>query len=190
MSQVLELEEDFSFLDQDSFRDLYHLENQTPKMRFYLEGIRCAKCVRKLEDLPLSLEGLKSLRVEMGSSTLEAEVDLAKLTFHQLAKVFVKMGFKPQPLNGRDREEQIRRNEDKTALIRLAVAGFCAGNIMMFSFANYFGDTGTFKPIFLTLSFILYLPVLTFVAWPFYKTAWLSLRKHEISLICQWQWPP
>lgn len=173
---------DFSFLDQLDFRRKYSLGTTGNSIRFYIAGIRCGKCVRKLEDLTYNLPGLVELRVEMGKNLALAEVDPKVLSFSQLAEKISELGFTPIPISSSENEEEIQRREDRSDVIRLAVAGACAGNIMTFSFAIYLGETGRLFPLFSWLCFTLYLPVLTYVALPFYKGALNSLKQRQLSI--------
>lgn len=173
---------DFSFLDQSEFRAKYASGPRQNHIRFYIEGIKCGKCVRRLENLSLLIPGLQGLRIEMGKSLAYAEIDPQVLTFSKLAEEIAKLGYKPIPLSLEMNDDKVQSQEDRSELIRLGIAAACAGNIMTFSFATYLGDTGAFQPIFFWLSFVLYLPVLTFVAWPFYVGAWNSLRQKQLSI--------
>jgi Cu+-exporting ATPase len=173
---------DFAYLDQASLRELYSHGKSHNQICFYVSGIQCGKCIRKLEDLPLNLAGLKSLRVEMNKSLAYAEVDPKLLEFSGLAAAIQKLGFTPTALTSVRDEITAQKKADRAELIRLAVAAACAGNIMTFSFANYFGDTGSLRSVFSILSFLLYLPVVTYVAYPFYVGAINSLRRKEISI--------
>jgi len=175
-------QDDFSFLDQAEFRAKYAAGASKNQIRFFVEGIRCGKCVRKLEDLSLTVDGLKGLRVEMGKNLAHAEVDIEVLTFADLAKRIHDMGFKPIPLTPEMTDETLQKKQDRDELIRLAVAGACAGNIMTFSFASYLGAPESFFAIFSWISFVLYLPVVTFVAKPFYIGAWNSLKHRSLSI--------
>jgi Cu+-exporting ATPase len=173
---------DFSYLDQPRFKEKYSTLAEPDAIRFYVGGIRCGKCVRKLEDLPMSTPGLLDLRVELAKNIASAKVDPNRLSFSGLAQKIMDLGFTPIPLTIEQDEEKAERLEDRQELIRLAVAGACAGNIMTFSFATYLGDTGFLLKTFTWLSFMLYLPVVTYVAWPFYRGAWYSLKQRQLSI--------
>lgn len=173
---------DFSFLDQPEFTKKYSFGNKGHHVQFYIAGIRCSKCIRKLESLPHSLPGLLDLRVEMGKNLAHVEFNPAILNMSTLAEKISELGFQPIPLNTTSEEAAVVQREDQNEWVRLAVAGACAGNIMTFSFATYLGDTGSFFALFSWLSFALYLPVVTFVAWPFYLGAWNSLRQKQLSI--------
>lgn len=173
---------DFSFLDLPEFKKNYTFGPNGTAIRFYVEGIRCGKCVRKLEDLSLSVPGLKQMRVELGKNLAYAEVNSEILSFSHLAQKIADLGFNPIPLSDPTQEHLAQKKEERDELIRLAVAATCAGNIMTFSFATYLGETESFYSIFSWLSFTLYLPVVTYVAWPFYQGAWRSLRHKSLSI--------
>lgn len=173
---------DFSFLDQEEFLAKYTSQGREDEMRFYIEGLSCGKCVRRLEDLSLTTPGLKKLRVELGSHLAHAEVDRGKLTFGQLAEKIHDLGYNPIPLAPETNSEVLQKTEDRRELIRLGVAAVCAGNIMTFSFASYLGAPPEFFEIFAWLSFVLYLPVVSYVALPFYKGAWNSIKQRQISI--------
>jgi Cu2+-exporting ATPase/Cu+-exporting ATPase len=173
---------DFTYLDSDDFTSVYFSPEKTDELRFYISGIRCGKCVRKLEDLPQTVNGLKQLRVEMGNNVAYAQIDKSQTSFSQIAEKICELGFSPMALPTSQDEEKIVKQEDRSELVRLGIAAACAGNIMTFSFATYLGDTGALKEVFYWLSFMLYLPVVTYVAWPFYKGAYNSVKQKQLSI--------
>jgi Cu+-exporting ATPase len=173
--------EDYSYLDEPDFSVKYATGAERSEMRFYVGGIRCGKCVRSMEGLVGNMPGLRRLRIEMGKNLAHVEVDPAILKFSEVADAISRLGFSLVPLASETAFEAVRAKEDQQDLIRLAVAGACAGNIMTFAFANYFGAS-SWSALFSWLSFIAYLPVVGFVAVPFYKGAWQSLKSRQISI--------
>jgi Cu2+-exporting ATPase/Cu+-exporting ATPase len=173
---------DYSFLNQSEFRGRYGFGAEKNRIRFYIDGISCGKCIRRLEDLTLTLPGLLQFRVELASHVGEAVVDPNVLGFDKLAEAIQDRGYSPIPIGPEREVDELRRTEDRRELIRLGVAAACAGNIMTFSFANYFGADPEFASYFAWLSFVLYLPVLTYVAVPFYRGAWKSLKNGLVSI--------
>ncbi|MGE0762574.1 MAG: heavy metal translocating P-type ATPase [Bdellovibrionales bacterium] len=173
---------DFSFLDEDSLNSIYVKGQAQQHIRFFVEGIRCAKCLRKIESLPASIPGLYEARVEMGKNLVHVKFDRQQVNPSQIAAKLIGLGFKVRALAQDADVELAQRLEDRRSLIRLAVAAACMGNIMGFAFALYFGVQGAWLTVFSWLSFIFYLPVVTFVAWPFYVGAWQSLKQARISI--------
>lgn len=173
---------DFSFLDSASLRSSYGYGEGLNQISFFVGGVKCGRCVHTLESLTESVPGPVSLRVDLNQKVARAEVDPTSLEFSTLAKAIEKAGFEPVPLAAESDADRLRRREDRMELIRLAVAAACAGNIMSFAFANYFGSSPEWRTVFNWLSFALYLPVVTFVAWPFYQGAWSSLKGRRLSI--------
>lgn len=170
---------DFGFLDQAEFQRTHA---RGDRIRFYVEGISCGNCVRTIESLALKTPGLKEIRVDLSTHIAEAEIDRRHLTFSRLARAIEGAGFQPIPILFDNPAEALQLKEDRRELVRLAIAGACAGNIMTFSFANYFGAAAQFSELFSWLSFALYLPVVGYVARPFYKGAWQSLKRKRLSI--------
>ena len=77
--------DDFSYLDQPDFGPKFISGVQENQIRFFVGGLRCGKCVRKLEGLALSLPGLLRMQVDLGKNIASAEVDRNFLTFKDLA---------------------------------------------------------------------------------------------------------
>lgn len=170
---------DFGFLDQQDFVRKYTANN---RIRFYVEGVSCGKCVRKIEDLAVKVDGLKRIRVDLARGLTEAEIESETLSYGDLAREIQKLGFNPIPIAPETSADELRKSEDRSELIRLAVAAACAGNIMTFSFANYLGAPPEFAVLFSWVSFALYLPVVFYVAIPFYRGALASLRESRVSI--------
>ncbi|MDX5321101.1 MAG: HAD-IC family P-type ATPase, partial [Bacteroidota bacterium] len=79
-----------------------------------------------------------------------------------------------------------KKKENNQLLYRLGVAGFCTGNIMMFSFPEYLGmdpdSARAFGPVFQWLNVSLSLPVVLFSAQPFFTQAWKGLKHKNLNI--------
>lgn len=174
---------DFSYLDSPDLREKYATGADHNSLSLYVEGMSCTNCVRKIESLPLKVPGLLSMRVELNKKIAHAEIDPSQTSFSEVTRAIQTLGYDPIPLTAESKSDELERKSDRRELIRLAVGGACAGNIMSFAFANYFGAASSeWAPLFGWISFALYLPVLTFVAWPFYRGAWAALKNRTLSI--------
>lgn len=172
----------FAYLDQGNFRLLYCEPEKPRKMKFFVEGIRCAKCVHKIEGLKQSHQQIQNLEVDMAGQTASVELTSDNASFADVAQSITDLGFRAIPLRPAEDSRSLWIKESSRDLVRLAIGGFCAGNIMMLAFATYFGDVGSLKSFFEWLQFGLYLPVLTFVAWPFYQGFVQGLKNRSLSI--------
>lgn len=173
--------EEFSYLDQENFRSLYKIENPNYNYLFFAEGIHCSSCVHLLEKLPLYCEGVLSAEVHFGSSTVSVQLD-DKASLGAVASAIKELGYAPIPLTADENTEEKYKAENRQSLRRIAVAGFCAGNMMLFVIPVYAGLAGPLGELFNWISFSLFLPVLLYSAVPFYKGSLASLKYKSISI--------
>lgn len=103
-----------------------------------LEGMHCGACVWLIERLPIVLPGVREARVDLGRRTVRILWDRAALTPGRIARTIASLGYRPHPARGRD-VAAMRRAENRRGLIRIAVAGAIAGNVMVMAFALYGG---------------------------------------------------
>lgn len=172
----------FSYLDQKEFRDLYrHKNHEGFNYLFFAEGLHCSSCVHLLEKLPNFYEHILGARVNFGQSTVSVQIS-AEGSLAQTAHVIQELGYKPTLLSPQDNVAEKYKEENRSHLKRIAVAGFCAGNTMLFVIPVYAGLAGTWAQIFNFLSFALFLPILFYSAVPFYKGALNSLKYQVINV--------
>lgn len=176
------LNHDLSFLDQEEIQQRYLVDGESCQIRFNIHGIKCANCLKKIEGLSGRLNGIESLRVHIGENVVHVSIDPKKISFSKVAEEIQRLGYGVEPIEKGFTDQELRQKRERLELIRLGVGAACAGNIMSFAFAVYFGGQGEWQKLFGWLSFILYLPVVTFVAWPFYQGAWYGFKNRQLSI--------
>jgi Cu2+-exporting ATPase/Cu+-exporting ATPase len=166
-----------SLYDQEDIRIVYNLSQslERPMYRLRVQGLQCSSCVHILEDLPLFLNSVLNARVNFAKGELLIETS-QQHSLGLILKYLESMGYPAHPLKGDELADELNTKEDRALLLRLAVAGACAGNIMLFSVAIYGGLIGETAFTFNGISLLLFLPVLFYSAQPFYRGAWNSLR--------------
>lgn len=179
---VLEKTENpFFYLDKEDFKKLYKHTTSDYNYLFYAEGLHCSSCVHLLEKLPTFYSEIEAAQVNFGQSTVAIRLkDTGSLA--QVAHIIAELGYKPSILAAADDLAERHKSENRSFLIRIAVAGFCAGNTMLFVIPVYAGLAGTWATVFNWLSFCLFLPILFYSAVPFYKGAWNSLKFKVINV--------
>ena len=173
---------DTSYFDLPAFREKYLSANGDNAMKFYVEGVKCGRCVQKIESLENQIPGIQALRVNLGTHQLEVEMKDAHSSIGAVAQAIEDLGFHLRPIENENDLAMFTKIDDRREMRRLGVAAVCASNIMMFSFATYFGAEGSLGDFFRLLSFLVYLPVVTYVAQPFYVGFWNSLQKRTLSI--------
>lgn len=152
----------------------------TQTMGFYVEGMHCAACVWLLEQLPQLVPGVESVRIQLGHSLAWVTIQ-SEGSFSQAAQMMAQLGYPPHPLQNPD-THNLQRENQRSQLLRLGIAGFSAANIMLFSVSVYAGVTDPFKTAFYWIMFGLLLPTLLYSARPFFKTALTALSQRRFDM--------
>ncbi len=171
--------EKFAYLDDPEFLENYSTADGR-EMRFYLEGVHCAACVWLTEKLPQFEAGVEFLKLNLSSGVARVRIRTDG-SFARAAQEIARLGYLPHPVRSGS-DEALRKKENRAHLIQLGMAGMLSGNIMLLAIALYAGADGRLAQVFRWTSLGLYLPVLFFSALPFYKSAWASLLKKQVSI--------
>jgi Cu2+-exporting ATPase/Cu+-exporting ATPase len=172
---------EFAFLDQDDFRTHYADPDKPSRMFFYVEGVHCTACLFRIENLKNEIDGIRALRLDMGRHILEVETDTAPLS--AVAARLKSMGYRPRAITHADYLDARKHGGQKALLVRIGVAGACAGNIMLLSTSRYAGAGATeWGTRFEWLELLLFLPVLLFAATPFYRNTLAAFRGRRSSI--------
>lgn len=169
--------------DSPDLRAEYNLSSSPERLRlhFFVEGLECSSCVHLLEKLPEYDPHIQSARVHFGDSELFIEAD-AQAQPGRIAALIESLGYHPRFLRPRESAELLQDEQDRDFLRRLAVAGACAGNIMLLSVGVYGGAPMPWSRFLHGLSVLLFLPILFYSAVPFYRGAWSALTSRRINV--------
>ncbi|MFW5432282.1 MAG: heavy metal translocating P-type ATPase [Methylophilaceae bacterium] len=150
-----------------------------------IEGMHCASCAINIEKAVKAVPGI--LSTDVSSTSGRARVvwssEQTKPSAWMLA--VSNAGYRVLPAaDGLMHDD--RRKKQRLMLWRLLVAGFCMLQVMMYAMPAYFARPGEMTEDALNLmrwaSWVLTLPVLFFSCGPFYKSALIDLKQHQISM--------
>ncbi len=140
-------------------------------------GVHCANCIRAIED------GLRSL-----PEVVQARVNLTTrrvaITWHgenppPMIETLEALGY---PAHLFEIEAEARDPELSRLVRALAVAGFCAMNIMLLSVSVWSGADADTRQAFHLISAGLALPALLYSGPVFFRSAWAVLRKGRTNM--------
>ena len=157
-------------------------DDRIVRASFTIPSIHCAACVWLLENMFKLNNNLLNLEVNLGERSFSFSYIKDQISFREIVELLIKIGYSPS-LN--DHHKGDSQKKIQTAYIaKLAVAGFCFGNIMLFSFPAYFGiDKNSFMgQSFDWLNIIFSIPILLYCSIPFYTDALVSIRTKQMSL--------
>lgn len=150
----------------------------------HLVGLHCAACVWLIERLPAVLDGVIAARVDYGSARLWLDWDPQRIRLSQIAAFLHRAGYEVHAVDAE--AERGRRRERRAELIRIAVAGASAGNVMLVSLALYAGFLTSMEAewwrFFEWAALLLALPAVLYGGLPFYRSAWAGLRMGQLHI--------
>lgn len=148
--------------------------------KFYLKGIHCLGCLWLLEKLPEIDSRIQTASLDFVHQILEIQIRDHAITWKEVAELIQSLGYEAKILEG-DSDTVIHADQ-REQLVRIGLAGFCAGNIMLLSVSIYAGASGIWAKNFSWLSAALAMPVLLYSAWPIFRSAIYPLREKRISV--------
>jgi Cu+-exporting ATPase len=177
----------FDYLkDQDVIRKLLDFQNaRESHITFFIPLIHCASCIWLLENLHKLHDGVISGRVDFLRKKVQVKFDHHKVSLRDLVLLLSRIGYEPS-ISLSDMEQKEVRVTDRRLIYKLAVAGFCFGNMMFFSLPEYFSEAELlgegFKGLFNYLNVLLALPVFFYSASDYYRSAWYALKNKVVNM--------
>jgi P-type Cu2+ transporter len=150
-----------------------------------LENVHCAACVWLIERLPRVVPGVIESRVNVRTRVARIRYESETVKLSRVARALDSLGYPVHPARGQAARDA-RTREDRAFLIRVAVAGAIAGNVMLLAVALYGGQIATIEPIWETVFrwISMALGVLS-LAWPgrtFFRGGIAALRTRTAHL--------
>jgi Cu+-exporting ATPase len=121
--------------------------------------------------------------VSFGKKFLDIEFDPKLVKLSELGNLLSSLGYSPSV--NLDSGEQKKSHVDRSLVYRLAIAGFCFGNVMLFSFPEYLGldqHDEYLMRMFSWLNLSLAVPVFFYSAKGYFLSALKSFRQKQINI--------
>jgi Cu+-exporting ATPase len=164
---------------------LEYQDAKIAKTTLKLPTMHCAACIWLLEQLYKIQPGILRSEVDFPRREVSLSYDPNLVTLEKVATLLDALGY-PPALSLADAEEGKSGKKDRSGRVlwyELGVAGFCFGNIMLLSFPEYLSlEDPTLSNLFRWLSMALSIPVVTFSARSYFKSAWSGLKHRMINM--------
>ena len=152
---------------------------------FQLSGLYCAACAGLIEQSLLAEPGVLGAEVSYAAQRANVRWDPSRTSPSRLVAAVRAAGYGAAPDLAQP-ARALRQAEQRSALWRLFVAGFCMMQVMMYAAPAYVAAPGTLTPDLLRLlqwaSWLLSIPVLLFSAAPMFRDAWDGLRHRQVRM--------
>lgn len=178
----------YASLDDPEVRaKLVRFENGSlSRVLFSVPHMHCSSCIWLLENLHKLNPGIVSSTVNFPRKEVSVDFETAKIKLSEVASLMAATGYAPAISLG-DLELREKKKTVNGRVMRIGVAGFCFGNIMLLSFPEYLslGDLEELphlKTFFGALSILLSIPVLLYSASGFFVSAWKAIRFRSLNI--------
>ncbi|MEG2999947.1 MAG: cation-translocating P-type ATPase [Comamonas sp.] len=150
-----------------------------------LGGMHCATCALTIEDALRTVPGVQRADVSGATHRAKVQWNPSEVRPSQWMAAIQKAGYGVLPARDAHARE-LRQAENRRALWRWLVAGFCMMQVMMYAWPAYQAMPGDLSLEMETLlrwaSWVISIPVVLFACGPFFRSAWRDLRTRSISM--------
>ncbi len=177
----------FDFLDDESIIEkLTHFKDDIHQhVIFYLPQMHCSSCIWILEHLSKIDGGIIKSQVNFIKREVAIIYDYKQTSLKKIAEALTLIGYEPH-ISLNDANVNKIKKYDTTKIVKLGIAGFCFGNIMMLSFPEYFSfgniEDSKLKTWFSYLNLLLSLPVFLYSASEFFISGYKGLRQKFLNI--------
>ncbi|MBK8552060.1 MAG: heavy metal translocating P-type ATPase metal-binding domain-containing protein [Ignavibacteria bacterium] len=153
---------------------------------FFIPSIHCTSCIWLLEKLYKVNTGIISSKVNFPEKKIRITFDNSAISLKELVKTLTSIGY--EPLISPDfQNNSIKKSKyQKKLYLKIGIAGFCLGNIMLLSFPEYLSMDSfiedNIKTLFNYLNLLLSVPVFFYCASDYFTSAWNGLKKKFINI--------
>lgn len=109
------------------------------KSTLAISGLHCAACLWLIERAPERIDGWHSSLVSMRARTVQVVFDPSRIRLSEIARCLHRVGYEVSPLEDQPESSQ-QTDAERSMLIDIAFAGFCAANAMWIAVALYAGQ--------------------------------------------------
>lgn len=177
----------FAFLDApEVIEELITFRgNGQTHVTLYIPVIHCSSCIYLLENFHLIAKGVVRCDIQFLKKEIAIVFNESETSLRQIAEKLADIGYAPYVSHSHAKNKKAVK-PDRSMIYRLGVAGFCVGNIMLFSIPEYFSNNVTTEPflgsIFRYLNVLFSIPVFFYSATPFFVSSWKGIKQKYLNI--------
>lgn len=178
-------DETYAFLDERDVRKkiIQFDSDRFAKVTFFIPAIHCISCIWLLENLRKLNDGILHAEVNFSKKEVTIDFNPQVVKLGSVANLLASLGYEPRiTLEGK---QNISIRPNNQLAIKIGLAGFCFGNIMLFSFPEYLGIDHSEKnliTIFSWLNLIIAIPVFFYSGFDYLRSAFSSFKQKQINI--------
>ena len=179
--------ERYSYLDDPNIsnRLINYSDANISIVTFSVPQIHCSSCIWLLENLHRLNPGIIFSEVNFLQKIITIRFKHGEISLRTLIELLVSIGYEPQ-INMGDLESGTKFRSGRSLYYKIGIAGFCFGNIMLFSLPEYFSFQGEldklYRDFFGIWNLMLGIPVFFYSASDYFKSAINGLKQRTINI--------
>ncbi|MBK7211821.1 MAG: HAD-IC family P-type ATPase [Bacteroidales bacterium] len=177
----------YAYLDNPEILEklLLFSDGGISKVKFLIPAIHCSSCIWLLENLSTLNSSILGSFVNFVRKEVHITFRDSEISLRQLVELLHTIHYIPEiSLNKENKDDYQKSN--RRLLMKIGVAGFAFGNIMLLSFPDYLPGGEQIDSFLIRtfgyIAFVLALPVAFYCSTDFYLSAFKSLRKKIINI--------
>jgi Cu2+-exporting ATPase len=173
-------------LDDESLQNEFTYYNDGFKETILtIEGISCSACAWLIEMQVSKLDGINKINVNATTQRATVQWQESQVKLSKILSLIDKIGYHGLPFKA-STAEKVNKKQAKDFIRRLGISGILMMQVMMIAFGLYFGafaDMAEHNVVYLRwVSLFLTIPIVTYGAYPFYKSAFFALKARQLSM--------
>jgi Cu+-exporting ATPase len=177
--------DEFVFLDDEEIKEkmLHYTIGGTSKVTLFIPEVYCSACIWLLENLYRLNRGI----IESNVNFLRKEITITfksnVTSLREIVELLTSIGYRPK-LSVSDLENVKQKNPNKPLYIKLGIAGFAFGNIMLLALPEYFsgGDLSDIFKVFIGYLSLFLGTMVLYASSDYFQSAWTSLKLKHINI--------
>jgi P-type Cu+ transporter len=177
--------DEFAFLDDEEIKEkmLHYTIGGTSKVTLFIPEVYCSACIWLLENLYRLNRGI----IESNVNFLRKEITITfksnVTSLREIVELLTSIGYRPK-LSVSDLDNIKQKNPNKPLYIKLGIAGFAFGNIMLLALPEYFsgGNLSDIFKIFIGYLSLFLGTMVLYSASDYFQSAWTSLKLRHINI--------
>lgn len=178
----------FDFLDNEKITSqlLDFSDEKVERVTLLIPNIHCSSCIWLLEHLSRLNPAIISAQTNFSQRKLTVTYSKEAFSLRALAELLDSIGYTPViNLDQEDATGKPHSSFDKKLLIKMGIAGFCFGNVMLLSFPDYLGISSleqSYQQFFRWLNVLLSVPVVFYAGNEYFISAFKSLKQRFANI--------
>jgi Cu+-exporting ATPase len=177
----------FDYLDEPGIAAelVDYRDDRISVITLFVPAIHCSSCIWLLEHLHRLSPDISQSRVDFLKKQVSVTFKNQSFSLRNVVELMASVGYEPLISLQDVVKKQQSDHSERNLITKIAVAGFCFGNVMLLSFPDYFGLSDfeqNFKSFFGWINLAFAIPVLLYSARDYFISAWTNLKNGILNL--------